>query len=149
MPTSQDRDPAGSEKLRLEPIALAALEAGQMLLSTGAKISIVRQGMSMIAHDLGADRVEIRVGFASIELTVGSPERTITRMLGVGDHGVNMRLNHKLRELCVKVSKGDMNCEETVKALRDTAKETPRFHPLFVCFAAGIACATIRSTASS
>lgn len=141
MTTSQDRDPAGSERLKLEPIALVALEAGQKLLSTGAKAQVVRQGMAMIAQGLGADRVDIRVGFASIELTVCSGARTITRMLGVGAHGVNMRLNHKLRKVCVRVGQGGMTCEETVNALHDAVADTPRYHPLIVCLAAGIACA--------
>ncbi|PTW62079.1 uncharacterized membrane protein YjjP (DUF1212 family) [Breoghania corrubedonensis] len=141
MSTSQDQDPAGSKRLELEPIALAALEAGQMLLSTGAKAGVVRQGMTMIAGGLGADLTDIRVGFASIAVTVGSGPRTITRMLGVREHGVNMRLNHALRKVCVRVSHGGMTPRETVEAFHETASATPRYHPLLVCLAAGIACA--------
>lgn len=141
MPTSQDNDPAGSDRLELEPIALAALEAGQLLLSTGAKAGVVRQGMTMIARGLGADLTDIRVGFASIAVTVGSGSHTITRMLGVGAHGVNMRLNHALREVCVRVNRGGMTCKETVKALEDTVAATARYPAWLVCLAAGIACA--------
>ena len=141
MLTAQDQDPAGSKRLELEPIALAALEAGQMLLSTGAKAGVVRQGMTMIARGLGADLTDIRVGFASIAVTVGSGSHTITRMLGVGAHGVNMRLNHALRKVCVRVSRGGMTPKEAVAALKAQGRATPRYHPLLVCLAAGIACA--------
>ncbi|MEF2071483.1 threonine/serine exporter family protein [Consotaella aegiceratis] len=140
---SMSENPGPAEQLlALEPIAMVALEAGRMLMVSGGKAAVVRQGMTLIARGLGARRTDIRVGFASIAVTVGDGSRTITRMLDFGAHGVNMRLNHALRELCIRVHRGGMTCAETGQALAALEKDLPRYPVAALCLAAGIACAS-------
>ncbi len=141
MTTSQALAPAEKQPLDLKSIVMAALEVGQMLLATGAKCSVVRQGMTMVAMGLGADRADIRVGFASISLTVGHGTHTCTRMLGVGHHGVNMKLSHRLRDICARAGRGEMTSEEVRAELAAAEKASKRYPAFVIALAAGIACA--------
>ncbi|WP_319772228.1 threonine/serine exporter family protein [Breoghania sp.] len=141
MTTSQALDLGEKQPLDLASIAMAALEAGRMLLSTGAKCTVVRSGMIMVATGLGADRADVRVGFASISVTVGDGPRTVTRMLGVGHHGVNMKLSHRLRSICARAARGEMTCEEVHAELAGAEKASVRYPAFVIALAAGIACA--------
>ncbi|SJZ52354.1 threonine/serine exporter family protein [Consotaella salsifontis] len=130
------------QQINLEPIALVALEAGRLLMVTGGKASVVREGITLVAEGLGSERTDIRVGFASIAVTVTVAGRTITRMVGVGAHGVNMQLNHALREICVEVQRGGQSCDEVARRLTALAGGMPHYHPIVASLAAGIACAS-------
>jgi hypothetical protein len=57
-------DLAGEEKGAplLEPIATVALDAGRMLMEAGASARTVDGIVDMIAHGLGAERVDLRIG---------------------------------------------------------------------------------------
>ncbi|RYH06956.1 threonine/serine exporter family protein [Tropicimonas sp. IMCC6043] len=134
-------DPVVKRHRHLEQIAMAALDVGRLLSETGAKTSVVAAGMAKIAGGLGAERVHSRIGYASIALTVTHGENTITRMVGVGPLGVNMRFNHELRALCQEVGKGGLGVEEVrgrMKALREKVPHHPR---VLIALAAGVACA--------
>ena len=126
---------------KLEEIALLALETGRLLMETGAKSAVVRQGIEKVAFGLGVKGVEIRVGFASISTTVSDEYTTSTHMVGVGHHGVNMRVNHKVRELCSAVVKGGYSPEDVRAMLADARANTPKHAKALNVFAAGIACA--------
>ena len=136
----KNADPHTETHHSLERLALLAAHAGRLLLETGGRGWVARQGATLIAKGLGATEVHIRVGFASLALTVSNGTDTITRMVGVGPHGVNMSLNHAVRELCAKVGAGGMTREATEAALSALPAETPRHHWLTVCVAVGIAC---------
>ena len=94
----------------------------------------------MVARGLGADEVGLRSGYASLAITVSSHDNTITRMMTVGRHGVNHRLNHAVRALAVRVAKKELTVEETNKALDTLEKETPRHPPWLIAIAVGLAC---------
>lgn len=134
-------DPLVMRQKELGEIALTALEAGRILMETGAKSAVVREGIEKIAKGLGVDAVDIRVGFASIAATVWDDMTTSTHMMGVGHHGVNMRVNFKLRTLCSDVAKGGFTKDMVRERMAAITKTTDRHHRLLNVFAAGIACA--------
>lgn len=125
----------------LEKTALVALEAGRILMETGAKSAVVREGVKKVALGLGVKSADIRVGFASISTTVGDGVCSSTHMIGVGHHGVNMRINHRVREICAEAGRGGLTADAVEKKLAAAATSTPKHHKLLNVFAAGLACA--------
>jgi uncharacterized membrane protein YjjP (DUF1212 family) len=65
----------------------------------------------------------------------------ITRMMKVGDLGVNHRLDHELWLWAKRVSRRKLSPEQTRRELTRLAKETPRHSPWMVAISAGVACA--------
>lgn len=112
------------------------------MMECGASVSVVHCAVAMIARGFGVEDVSLRSGYASIEITVRGGGNTITRMSGVGRHGVNHRLDQAVRRLAVRVSKGGMGVDETEAELGRLVRETPRHPPWFVALAVGIACAS-------
>jgi uncharacterized membrane protein YjjP (DUF1212 family) len=136
-------DPVRMKHRELERIAMVALKAARILLESGARVKVVHEGAALIVNGLGADIIGMRAGYASHEITVssGSGGNTITRMTSVGPHGVNHRLDHGLRELCLKVSRGGTSVEAVDAAIDDLVRTTPRYPAAAVALAVGIACA--------
>lgn len=125
----------------LEKIAMTALRMARVLTECGARVRVAQQGAGLVVQGLGVETVGIRTGYASQEITVRSGANTITRMMSIGPHGVNHRLDHAMRRLAVRVSKGGLSIAEVEAEMDRLALETPR-HPLwFVALAVGIACA--------
>jgi uncharacterized membrane protein YjjP (DUF1212 family) len=134
-------DPVRRKHRELEKIAMTALRMARILTECGARVRVVHQGASLIVRGLGVEPVGIRTGYASQEITVRSGENTITRMMSMGPHGVNHRLDHAMRALAMQVSQGGMSVEEVEQAMDRLVQETPR-HPLWlVALAVGVACA--------
>lgn len=126
---------------QLQRVAMTALEVGRMLMESGAKSDVIKQGLHKVARGLGAETVHTRIGFASLAITLTREGTTTTCMLGTGAHGVNMQVNHALRELCGRVERGGMAPDE-VRAELEQIKRIPR-HPKWLnALAAGIACAS-------
>ncbi len=141
-PHAGENDPVRKRHRDLEKIAMTTLHAVRILIETGARAHVAHEGAMMIARGLGADEVGLRSGYASLAITVSSNSNTITRMMTVGPHGVNHRLNHAVRSLAVQVAKGQMTVDETNRTLDRLEKETPR-HPIWlVALAVGLACAS-------
>ncbi|OLS43482.1 threonine/serine exporter family protein [Rhodovulum sp. BSW8] len=138
---TRSSDPVVLRHRHLEQIAMTALQAGVLLTETGGKSLLVKEGMRKIAEGLGAEEVHARIGFASLAITVTHGENTITRMTGTGGHGVNMRLNHAIRDLCVEVEKGGQTAEQVREALTRLKAGTPHHPRVVIALAAGIACA--------
>jgi uncharacterized membrane protein YjjP (DUF1212 family) len=125
----------------LESVAMAALEAGRMLMEAGASARSVQGIVEMVARGLGAERAELRVGYASLAITIGIDEAGITRMRRVGDLGVNQRLIQGLWDLGRRVACHQFTAEQTRAELSRLATETPRHYPWVVAVAVGMACA--------
>ncbi|WP_415914710.1 threonine/serine exporter family protein [Rhodopseudomonas palustris] len=125
----------------LERIAHVALEVGRILSQNGASVRITDEGARMIAAGLGVEVLGTRTGYASFEITVGTGRNTITRMIQVGPHGVNHRLDFAVRQLAVRASAGGMTPEEIESELARLQRETPRHPPWLVAVATGAACA--------
>ena len=134
-------DPVRLKHRQLEKIALTALRMARILVECGARVRVVHQGASLVARGLGVEPIGLRTGYASQEITVRSGDNTITRMMTIGSHGVNHRLDHAMRALAVRVAKGGMSVDEVEAAMDHLVKQTQR-HPLWlVALAVGLACA--------
>lgn len=126
----------------LEPIAMAALDAGRMLMEAGAAAKSVEWIVEQFAYGLGADRVDLRIGYASLAITIGIGPSGITRMRKVGHLGVNQRLDRELRHLARRVANHEYSSAPAAHAaLLDLAKTTPRHSTWVMAVAVGLACA--------
>lgn len=134
-------DPVILRHRQLEQIALASLRVARLLMESGARAQVVHEGCTLVAMGLGAENVELRSGYASLAITVGSGINTITRMTQVGSLGVNHRLDHAVRHLARRALHGHMTPAEVIAETERLEKQTPRHPPWVVALAVGIACA--------
>ena len=140
-PMSASADPVVLRHRDLEKIANAALRVGRILMECGGRVNVVREGMRLVAQGLGAEVIGERVGYASLTLTVGAGQETITRMIDVGPHGVNYRLDVAVRRYATAVARDGGTPQEVSETIDRLTRETPH-HPLWlVALATGLACA--------
>ncbi|MBE1236053.1 threonine/serine exporter family protein [Phaeovibrio sulfidiphilus] len=126
----------------LEAINHAALRIGQILAQSGAHTAVVRENVTAIARSMGADGVDLRVGYASLTLTLRHDRNSITRMTAVGPQGVNQRLEDSLRALVRRVLDGEDLTPVALLAEIDRIERETRRYPLWVTsLAVGAACA--------
>ncbi|MGA2245685.1 MAG: threonine/serine exporter family protein [Verrucomicrobiota bacterium] len=125
----------------LEPLAMVALDAGRMLMEAGASANSIDAIVAKFARGLGADRVDLRVGYASLAITIGIGPNGITRMREVGHLGVNQRLDQELWHLAERVSRGELSTDETRAELTRLGTRTPRHSAWVMAVAVGLACA--------
>ena len=125
----------------LEPMAMAALDAGRMLMEAGASANSIDEIVAKFARGLGADRVDLRIGYASLAITIGIGPNGITRMREVGPLGVNQRLDQELWRLAERVSRQELSTEQTRAELTRLATKTPRHSAWVMAVAVGLACA--------
>jgi uncharacterized membrane protein YjjP (DUF1212 family) len=126
----------------LEPLAMVALDAGRMLMEAGASAASIDAMVAKVARGLGADRVDLRIGYASLAITIGIGPNGITRMREVGHLGVNQRMDQGLWHLADRVARGELTVEETRAELTRLAKVTPRHNTWVMAIAVGLACAS-------
>lgn len=129
------------ERASLEEIAMLAMEFGRILMESGASARIVDEIVCGTARGLGADRVELRVGYASLEITIGVGTEGITRMRKVGAIGVNQRLDHEVRLLAARVGPNGVSASAARAELNRLVRETPRYPGWLVDISVGLACA--------
>jgi len=125
----------------LEPLAMVALEAGRMMLEIEAGARTIEEIVEMVARGLGAERVDLRIGYASLALTIGVGSSGITRMLKASHHGVNKRLEQEIWRLAKRVSRGTLTLDQTRTELARLTRETPRHSRWVTAAAVGLACA--------
>ncbi|MGP9812880.1 threonine/serine exporter family protein [Rhodopseudomonas sp. NSM] len=125
----------------LDRIAHVTLRAGAILAQSGASVRVVHEGALMIAGGLGVEVLGMRSGYASFEITLERGRHTITRMMQIGPHGVNHRLDFAVRDLVLRASRGGMTPEEIESELDRLQRDTPRHPPWLVAIATGAACA--------
>jgi uncharacterized membrane protein YjjP (DUF1212 family) len=125
----------------LEPIAMVALDAGRMLMEAGANAKSIDAIVTKFSRGLGADRVDLRIGYASMAITIGIGTNGITRMRVVGHLGVNQRLDQELWHLADRVAKGRLTAEQVRRELTRLATKTPRHSTWVMAVAVGLACA--------
>ena len=131
----------GSPAPMLESIAMVALDAGRLLMEAGASANNIDAIVTKFARGLGADRVDLRIGYASLAITIGLEANSVTRMRRVGDLGVNQRLDQELWHLAVRVSRGELTVEQARAELARLAVKTPRHSMWVMAVAVGLACA--------
>jgi len=125
----------------LEPLAMAALDAGRILMESGASAASVDAIVAKFARGLGADRVDLRIGYASLAITIGIGPNGITRMREVGHLGVNQRMDQELWRLAERVSRGELTVGEARAELDRLSKGAPRHSAWVMAVAVGLACA--------
>jgi uncharacterized membrane protein YjjP (DUF1212 family) len=125
----------------LEPIAMAALDAGRLMMEAGASAAAVDHIVATVARGLGAERVDLRVGYASLAITIGIGGSGITRMRKVGPLGVNQRVDQAVRSLALRVSQGTMDAAVTNQELAGLTHRIPRHSAVVTAIAVGFACA--------
>jgi uncharacterized membrane protein YjjP (DUF1212 family) len=134
-------DPVVLRHRDLERIANVALRVGRILMECGGRVRVVREGMRLTAQGLGAKVVGERVGYASLTLTVGAGDETITRMIDVAAHGVNYQLDVAVRRYASQLAQQGGAPQEVNETIDRLVRETRR-HPLWlVAPATGLACA--------
>lgn len=131
----------GSAPPSLEPIAMVALDAGRMLMEAGASANSIDEIVAKFARGLGADRVDLRIGYASLAITIGIGHAGITRMREVGHLTVNQRLDQELWHLAERVTHGELTTAQTRGELTRLATKTPRHSAWVMALAVGLACA--------
>ena len=120
---------------------MVSLDAGRLLMEAGASTRKVEQVVRMVARGLGAERVHLRAGYASLAITLGTGSSGITRMRNVGTLGVNQQLGQRVWDLAGRVARGQLTTDQARKELARIARETPH-HPRWVtAVAVGLACA--------
>jgi uncharacterized membrane protein YjjP (DUF1212 family) len=129
------------ERASLEDIAMLAMEFGRLLMECGASARIVEDIVGTVARGLGAERVDLRIGYASLAITVGIGGEGITRMRKVGALGVNQRLDRALRELAGAVRRGEFTASAARARLNSLSQNPPRHPGWVVDIAVGAACA--------
>ena len=136
-----ETDPVLLRHRALEQIAMVTLQAARLLMESGARAQVIHRCAEMVARGLGAERVAFRSGYASLAITVSTGSNSITRMIDVGRHGVNHRLDQAIRRLAVRVAQGGMNAADTAAEIERLCRETPRHPPWLTALAVGVACA--------
>ena len=120
---------------------MLAMEFGRILMESGASARIVDEIVCGTARGLGAERVDLRVGYASLEITIGIGREGITRMRKVGPIGVNQRLDHEVRLLAARVGAGEISAPAARAELIRLVRETPRYPGWLIDVSVGLACA--------
>jgi uncharacterized membrane protein YjjP (DUF1212 family) len=134
-------EPRGAARAPLEEIAMLSMEFGRLLMESGASARVVNDTVTHTAHGLGAKRVDLRIGYASLAITVGIGADGITRMRKVGPLGVNHRLDNALRELAARIRRGELAAPAARGELNRLVRDTPRHPGWLVDVAVGLACA--------
>jgi uncharacterized membrane protein YjjP (DUF1212 family) len=125
----------------LEPIAMVALDAGRMLMESGASAMNIDAIVAKFARGLGAERVDLRIGYASLAITIVIGHNGITRMREVGHLGVNQQLDQEIWRLAARLEKQRLTVEQTRAELDRIATKTKRHSPWVMAIAVGLACA--------
>jgi uncharacterized membrane protein YjjP (DUF1212 family) len=131
------------DKLRhrdLEQIALILLRCARLLIESGSRCHVVHSCAETLARVLGADILGMRVGYASVGITLGSGANTITRMVTVTQHGVDQRLAHAVRALVHEAAAGRLPPGEIGARLATLETSVRRYPPWLVALAVGLAC---------
>ena len=125
----------------LEEIAMLALEFGRLLMEAGAGARDVDEITAQVAAGLGADRVDLRAGYASLTITIGIGPDGITRMRKVGPLGVNQSLDHALRTAATRIERGGFTVVEARAELDRAVRASTRHPDWVVAVSVGVACA--------
>lgn len=129
------------ERNLLEEIALVALDFGRLLAEAGASARHVEEAMAQVATGTGAERCYVRVGYASLTLTLGAGSNEITRMRKIGPVAVNQRLHHELSVTAAGVRKGEFSVADLRAELERIVHASPPHQNWVVALAMGVACA--------
>jgi uncharacterized membrane protein YjjP (DUF1212 family) len=98
-------------------------------METGARAEIVHEDSSLVAHGLGANQVDVRSGYASLDITIARGASTVARMTEVGAHGVNYLLGHAIRNFAQQIRRGGLTASEALEELTRLKRNNPHRAP--------------------
>jgi uncharacterized membrane protein YjjP (DUF1212 family) len=125
----------------LEEIAMVALEFGRLLMEAGSSARHVQEITTQVAIGLGAERVDLRVDYASLAVTIGTGGDAVTRIRRLGPLGVNESLHRALNAASTRIAQGGFTVEEARTELTDLLHKSPCHSDWVVARAVGMACA--------
>jgi uncharacterized membrane protein YjjP (DUF1212 family) len=125
----------------LEAIAILALEFGRLLMEAGSSARQVDEITSQVAVGLGAERVDLRVDYTSLAITIGVGSDGLTRMCRIGPLGVNESLHRALSSAAERIGQGGFTLTEARAELTHLRQNSPSHPDWFVAVAVGVACA--------
>jgi uncharacterized membrane protein YjjP (DUF1212 family) len=125
----------------LAEIAMLALEFGRLLMEAGASARAVDEIAERVAIGLGAERVDLRVGYASLAITINIGTRSTTRMRKVGPMGVDERRQRVLRAAAARIGPEGFSAAEARAELDRIVSASPHHPDWVVALAVGAACA--------
>jgi uncharacterized membrane protein YjjP (DUF1212 family) len=125
----------------LDQVAALALEFGGLLMECGASARRVEEIAIQVAIGLGAELVDLRVGYASISITVARNSDALSRMRGVGALGANQDLHHSLLAAVARIQGAGLGVAEVRAELDHILHNSSRHPDWLVATAVGIACA--------
>jgi len=120
---------------------MLALEYGRLLMEAGAGARSVEEITARVAVGLGAEHMDLRVGYASLAITIHIGSDGITRMRRVGPLGVNQSLDHALRAAAGRIERGGFTVTEARAELDRLVRASPLHPDWVVAVAVGVACA--------
>jgi uncharacterized membrane protein YjjP (DUF1212 family) len=112
-----------------------------MMMEAGANAKSVDAIVKMVGRGLGVERVEVRIGYASLEVTLRIGDKVATEMCAVGNLAVNQSLAQGLWGLGNRVANHELGIELTRTELARLANDTPCHHAWTVAVAVGLGCA--------
>ena len=124
----------------LEEIAMLALEFGRLLMEAGASARHVDEIAFQVATGLGADRMDLRVGYASLAITIGIGADGISRMRKVGPLGVNQSLYRALGDAAARIERERLTVAEARSELENLVRTSAHHPDWVVALAVGVAC---------
>ncbi len=125
----------------LEQIALVALRCARVLMQCGSSVRVIHECGALLAGCRGVELLGMRVGYASITITLSRDGNSITRMATVPPPGVNQRLDQAVRTLVREASETCMPVAELSERLDRLMHDVPRYPDWLVVTAVGFACA--------
>jgi uncharacterized membrane protein YjjP (DUF1212 family) len=125
----------------LEEIAMLALEFGRLLMEAGSSARHVDEITTQVAVGLGAERVDLRVDYASLAITIGAGPDAVTQMCRVGPLGVNERLHRSLSNASARIGQRGFTLTEARAELTHLQQNSPSHPDWLVAIAVGVACA--------
>jgi len=137
-----ERKPGRSpQRQALTAIAAVALQFGKLLMESGASARQVEEIVADVSTGLGAKASELRVGYASLAVTVNRDDQTLTFMRKIGPPGVNQALYQHLWRSAARIRKGECSVAQASEEVNRVANSCSPHSAIVTSIAAGIACA--------
>ncbi len=130
-----------ARKAEAETIALAAMRGAAMLMESGARARVVYEFAEIAVRAMGGTFGGFRLGYASMNITVGREGQLVSSMANFHAPGVNHRMSEAVKALALAAEKNGMDAVAFSSGLDRIKKETGRHPPLCVALAVGLACA--------
>jgi uncharacterized membrane protein YjjP (DUF1212 family) len=121
--------------------AAVCLEFGRLLMEAGGSAIDVERVVNDVGIGLGAQTIQMRLGYASLAVTISLGSQTVTRMCEVGAIGVNQRLYHALRLSAARIRGGNYTDSIARKELNDILCGSHHHPKWIVAISVAVACA--------